>query len=198
MVAERDDGSVVVELSFAGVQWLVREILKEAGDAAVLAPDAREPCARPSRACASLRRHARSGVATREPVSRRDQIKMSAARSRRSWQSSAPSRARRRPARLAARDAALVRAARRAAGEPGPRLWAWTYAASQKMRNLRRDARARSGRGGRAYDQLRGVMLECDARCTRHAASRRSGALFSRYAAPPGQPPRGLPPRSRR
>ena len=43
VVAERDDGSVVVELSFAGVDWLVREILKEAGDAAVLEPaDARE------------------------------------------------------------------------------------------------------------------------------------------------------------
>jgi proteasome accessory factor BC len=43
VVEERDDGSVVVELSFAGLQWLVREILKEAGDAAVLAPeDARE------------------------------------------------------------------------------------------------------------------------------------------------------------
>ena len=33
----------VVELSFAGIDWLVREILKEAGDAAVLEPeDARE------------------------------------------------------------------------------------------------------------------------------------------------------------
>ena len=33
---------MVVELSFAGVDWLVREILKEAGDAAVLEPkDAR-------------------------------------------------------------------------------------------------------------------------------------------------------------
>ena len=43
VVAERDDGSVVVELSFAGVDWLVREILKEAGDAAILEPaDARE------------------------------------------------------------------------------------------------------------------------------------------------------------
>ena len=28
------------------------------------------------------------------------------------------------------------------AGEPGPRLWAWTYAASQKVRNLERDPRA--------------------------------------------------------
>ncbi len=43
VVQERRDGSVVVELSFAGVDWLVREILKEAGDAAVLEPeDARE------------------------------------------------------------------------------------------------------------------------------------------------------------
>jgi proteasome accessory factor C len=33
------DGAVVVELSFAGLDWLVREILKEAGDAAVLEPE---------------------------------------------------------------------------------------------------------------------------------------------------------------
>jgi len=39
VVEERSDGAVVVELSFAGVDWLVREILKEAGDAAVLEPD---------------------------------------------------------------------------------------------------------------------------------------------------------------
>ncbi len=43
VVDEWSDGSVVVELSFAGVDWLVREILREAGDAAVLEPeDARE------------------------------------------------------------------------------------------------------------------------------------------------------------
>lgn len=37
------DGSLIVELSFAGTDWLVREVLKEAGDAAVLEPeDARE------------------------------------------------------------------------------------------------------------------------------------------------------------
>ncbi len=40
---ELTDGSVIVELSFAGADWLVREVLKEAGDAAVLEPaDARE------------------------------------------------------------------------------------------------------------------------------------------------------------
>ncbi len=43
VVEERADGSVVVELSFAGVRWLVREVLREAGDAVVLEPeDARE------------------------------------------------------------------------------------------------------------------------------------------------------------
>jgi proteasome accessory factor BC len=43
VVEDWSDGSVVVELSFAGVDWLVREILREAGDAAVLEPeDARE------------------------------------------------------------------------------------------------------------------------------------------------------------
>jgi predicted DNA-binding transcriptional regulator YafY len=43
VVGERPDGSVVVELGFAGLDWLVREVLKEAGDAVVLEPaDARE------------------------------------------------------------------------------------------------------------------------------------------------------------
>ena len=43
VVAELSDGSIVVEIPFAGTDWLVREVLKEAGDAAVLEPpDARE------------------------------------------------------------------------------------------------------------------------------------------------------------
>ncbi|MCW2952110.1 MAG: transcriptional regulator protein-like protein [Conexibacter sp.] len=43
LVEELADGAVIVELSFAGVDWLVREVLKEAGDAAVLEPsDARD------------------------------------------------------------------------------------------------------------------------------------------------------------
>ena len=42
MVAELADGAVVVELAFAGSDWLVREVIKEAGDAVVLEPqDAR-------------------------------------------------------------------------------------------------------------------------------------------------------------
>ncbi len=43
VVHEWSDGAVIVELSFAGLDWLVREVLREAGDAAVLEPeDARE------------------------------------------------------------------------------------------------------------------------------------------------------------
>jgi proteasome accessory factor BC len=43
VVAEREDGAIEVELGFAGVGWLVREVLKEAGDAVILEPeDARE------------------------------------------------------------------------------------------------------------------------------------------------------------
>jgi predicted DNA-binding transcriptional regulator YafY len=43
VVEELADGAVIVELGFAGVDWLVREVLKEAGDAAVIEPaDARE------------------------------------------------------------------------------------------------------------------------------------------------------------
>jgi proteasome accessory factor C len=43
VVAELDDGAVIVDLGFAGGDWLVREVLKEAGDAVVLEPqDARE------------------------------------------------------------------------------------------------------------------------------------------------------------
>jgi proteasome accessory factor BC len=39
VVEELADGAVVVELHYAGEDWLAREILKEAGDAAVLEPD---------------------------------------------------------------------------------------------------------------------------------------------------------------
>ncbi len=43
VVDELADGALIVELPFAGVDWLVREVLKEAGDAIVVDPlDARE------------------------------------------------------------------------------------------------------------------------------------------------------------
>jgi hypothetical protein len=42
-------------------------------------------------------------------------------------------------------------------------LWAWTFAKSQKARNLERDPRATlQVQTGEQYHELRGVMLECD------------------------------------
>jgi PPOX class probable F420-dependent enzyme len=44
-------------------------------------------------------------------------------------------------------------------GEP----WAWTYAKSQKVRNLERDPRCTlQVEAGDSYDQLRGVMLKAE------------------------------------
>jgi proteasome accessory factor C len=43
VIAELEDGAVIVEWTFKGLSYLVKEVLKEAGDAAVLGPeDARE------------------------------------------------------------------------------------------------------------------------------------------------------------
>jgi hypothetical protein len=43
------------------------------------------------------------------------------------------------------------------------RPWAWTFAKSQKATNLARDPRATvQVEAGESYDQLRGVMLECE------------------------------------
>jgi proteasome accessory factor C len=43
VLAELPDGRIIVEITFKGIEFLVREVLKEAGDAVVLEPaDARE------------------------------------------------------------------------------------------------------------------------------------------------------------
>ena len=43
------------------------------------------------------------------------------------------------------------------------RLWGWTYAKSQKTKNLERDPRATlQVETGLAYEELRGVMLRCE------------------------------------
>jgi hypothetical protein len=78
------------------------------------------------------------------------------------------------------------------AGETGPRLWSWTYGVSQKVRNLERDPRATlQVEAGELYQELRGVMLECEV--VIHRALEVVGTLgqeiFTRYAAPRGQPP---------
>jgi PPOX class probable F420-dependent enzyme len=49
-------------------------------------------------------------------------------------------------------------------GASGTELWAWTYAKSQKVRNLERDARCTlQVEAGTEYGELRGVMLACHA-----------------------------------
>ena len=43
-------------------------------------------------------------------------------------------------------------------------LWSWTYAKSQKVRNLERDPRCTlQVEAGTEYAELRGLMLDCDA-----------------------------------
>jgi nitroimidazol reductase NimA-like FMN-containing flavoprotein (pyridoxamine 5'-phosphate oxidase superfamily) len=66
----------------------------------------------------------------------------------------------------------------------GPELWAWTFAKSQKTRNLERDPRATlQVEAGEEYTELRGVMLECDVVVHREVEPIRELALelFERY-----------------
>jgi hypothetical protein len=74
------------------------------------------------------------------------------------------------------------------AAEPpasGLELVGWTYAKSQKAKNLERDPRATIGiEDGVQYHELRGVMFECDVQLERDA-ERVAGyglRLFERYA----------------
>ena len=55
-------------------------------------------------------------------------------------------------------------------------LWSWTYAKSQKVRNLERDPRATvQVEAGLQYQELRGVMLRCNVEVVRD--TERVGAL---------------------
>ncbi len=85
----------------------------------------------------------------------------------------------------------------RAGGRPGPQLWSWTYAASQKVRNLERDPRATlQVEAGELYHELRGVMLECEVAIHRdlEIVKALGHEIFARYAAPRGEPtPAQLP-----
>jgi hypothetical protein len=77
-------------------------------------------------------------------------------------------------------------------GSGGQELWSWTYAASQKVRNLQRDPRATlQVEAGESYEQLRGAMFECDVLIHRERAAVAALGLeiFRRYAAPRGEPP---------
>lgn len=69
--------------------------------------------------------------------------------------------------------------------EPDRSLWAWTYAASQKVRNLERDARATvQVEAGEGYEELRGVTMECEVELHRAPEFVRELGLelFARYA----------------
>ena len=66
----------------------------------------------------------------------------------------------------------------------GEDIWAWTYAASQKARNLERDPRATLQiEAGEEYQELRGVMIE--ARATLHrgtgGVAEVGAEIFERY-----------------
>ena len=63
-------------------------------------------------------------------------------------------------------------------------VWAWTYARSQKVRNLERDPRASlQVEAGQAYDQLRGVMFKCDVEIVRDTEQVEAlgREIFARY-----------------
>lgn len=66
----------------------------------------------------------------------------------------------------------------------GPEIWGWTFAKSQKTKNLERDPRATLlFEDGVSYEKLRGAMLECDVeRLTDYDAVRSIGIeLFTKY-----------------
>jgi PPOX class probable F420-dependent enzyme len=65
-------------------------------------------------------------------------------------------------------------------------LRGWTYAKSQKAKNLERDPRATlQVEDGELYHELRGVMMECDVAIERHAekVAEFGMALFQRFGA---------------
>lgn len=66
----------------------------------------------------------------------------------------------------------------------GAEPWAWTFAKSQKTRNLERDARATLlVEDGTTYDKLRGVMIESEVELIHDEATVREFGieLFRRY-----------------
>ena len=83
--------------------------------------------------------------------------------------------------------------------QDGGELIGWTFAKSQKAKNLERDPRATvQVEAGVEYQELRGVMLECDVEL--ESGTERvtdfGMAIFERYA--PSDPDRGgLPPEVR-
>ncbi len=76
----------------------------------------------------------------------------------------------------------------------GETLWAWTYAKSQKAKNLERDPRATlQVEAGGAYEELRGLMLRTEAvlHRDREVVEAFVAELAPRYA-PPGADPEAM------
>ena len=151
MIAELEDGAVIVELGFAGVDWLVREVLKEAGDAVVLEPEDARAAVR----AAAEAIGAAAGARRRGEPPRPDRLTAEE-------QAGVPRRAAR----------TVICATNGARGWPhlmplwyvvrDGEMWAWTYGQVPEGPQPRaRPARDAAGRGrARRYDQLRGVMIE--------------------------------------
>jgi hypothetical protein len=80
---------------------------------------------------------------------------------------------------------------------PAPRIWAWTYASSQKVINLERDPRATlQVEAAEEYQKLRGVMLECETVIHRELelVAALGGEILLRNSVPRGEsPPAELP-----
>src|SRR5919202_1794625 len=72
----------------------------------------------------------------------------------------------------------------------GGELLVWTYAKSQKARNLERDPRATvQVEAGRSYQELRGAVLECDVRIERGPERvAAAGLAIARHVAATGGP----------
>lgn len=73
----------------------------------------------------------------------------------------------------------------------GQDIWAWTYAKSQKVRNLERDARATlQVEDGEQYHELRGVMIEAHTVVHRdpELVAEFGAELFKRYGSDTGGP----------
>jgi PPOX class probable F420-dependent enzyme len=71
----------------------------------------------------------------------------------------------------------------------GDELWSWTFAKSQKVRNLERDPRATlQVEAGTEYHELRGVMLKADVTIHRdpELVAQLGLELFRRYTQPDG------------
>jgi PPOX class probable F420-dependent enzyme len=68
-------------------------------------------------------------------------------------------------------------------------VWAWTYAKSQKVRNLERDARCTlQVETGDSYDELRGVMIKAEAVIHREHVLELGVEIFERYTGGPVEP----------